>query len=49
MGEAAKDLFVENGIDVYVGVSGDADEAAEQFAKGILKSTGEVCTEHHHE
>ena len=48
MGEAAKDLFVENGIEVFVGVDGQSDTAAQQYAKGLLKSTGTICTEHNH-
>jgi predicted Fe-Mo cluster-binding NifX family protein len=48
MGEAAKDLFVENGIEVFVGVDGQSDIAAQQYAKGLLKSTGTICTEHNH-
>ncbi|HKM04556.1 MAG TPA: NifB/NifX family molybdenum-iron cluster-binding protein [Lachnospiraceae bacterium] len=48
MGEAAKDLFVENGIEVIVGVEGQADTTAQQYAKGLLKSTGTICTEHNH-
>lgn len=48
MGEAAKDLFIENGIEVFVGVDGRSDTAAQQYAKGLLKSTGTICTEHNH-
>ncbi len=48
MGEAAKDLFIENGIEVFVGVDGQSDIAAQQYAKGLLKSTGTICTEHNH-
>ena len=48
MGEAAKDLFVENDIEVFVGVDGQSDTAAQQYAKGLLKSTGTICTEHNH-
>ena len=48
MGEAAKDLFVENEIEVFVGVDGQSDTAAQQYAKGLLKSTGTICTEHNH-
>ncbi len=48
MGQAASDLFVENGIEVFVGLEGEADLVAEQYAKGQLTSTGSICTEHHH-
>jgi predicted Fe-Mo cluster-binding NifX family protein len=46
MGAAAQDLFNENGIEVYVGVQGLTDDAAKQFARGELKSTGSICAEH---
>lgn len=49
MGEAAKDLFVERGIEVVVGVEGQTDLVAQQYAIGELESTGTICTEHHHE
>lgn len=48
MGEAAKDLFVENGIDVIVGVSGEVDMLAKLYVEGELESTGEICREHNH-
>ena len=48
MGEAAVDLFVENGIEVYVGIGGSAEEAAQKCAEGSLVSSGSVCTEHNH-
>lgn len=49
MGEAAQDLFNENGIEVVVGASGLCDELIQQYVKGQLKSTGSVCKEHEHE
>lgn len=49
MGATAQELFNENGIDVYVGVQGHCDEVAEQYAKGILKSTESICAEHAYE
>lgn len=49
MGAAAQELFRENNIEVYVGVSGDLVEAAKSFAKGELVSSGSVCSEHAHE
>lgn len=48
MGAAAIELFNQNGIEVIVGASGEAKAAAEDFLKGILESTGEVCHEHMH-
>jgi predicted Fe-Mo cluster-binding NifX family protein len=49
MGASAVELFGEHGIEVYVGVEGPLDAAAEQYAKGLLESTGSICTEHAHE
>lgn len=48
MGEAAVQLFEENDIEVFVGIQGSAEEAAQKFAQGILTSTGSICTEHNH-
>lgn len=48
MGAAAIDLFNDNGIEVIVGASGDPRTAAEDYIKGNLKSTGEVCRDHMH-
>lgn len=49
MGETAQQLFIENGIDVFVGARGNVDDIVNQFIGGVLKSTGSVCTEHSHE
>ena len=48
MGGGAVDIFNEKGIEVIVGASGDAKNAAEQYLQGMLKSTGSVCHEHQH-
>ena len=48
MGGGAVEIFNERGMEVVVGVQGDAREAVEAFLKGELKSTGSVCTEHAH-
>ncbi|NLK22211.1 MAG: dinitrogenase iron-molybdenum cofactor [Epulopiscium sp.] len=48
MGGGAVDIFNEKGIDVYVGVKGDAKAAAEAYLKGHLKTTGSICHEHEH-
>lgn len=49
MGGAAQELFVENGIEVFVGAQGVCDSVVEEYAKGNLTSTGSVCREHAHE
>ncbi len=49
MGEAAQELFIQNGIEVIVGVQGIADDVIKQYVDGQLKSTGSVCREHRHE
>ncbi len=48
MGGGAIDIFNEKNIEVIVGASGDAQNAAEDYLKGTLKSTGSVCHEHQH-
>ena len=48
MGGGAIDIFNEKGIEVIVGVSGEAQSAAEAYLQGSLKSTGSVCLEHQH-
>ena len=49
MGEAAQELFQENGIEVIVGAQGNVDGVVKLYVTGGLKSTGSVCTEHSHE
>ncbi|HZK57856.1 MAG TPA: NifB/NifX family molybdenum-iron cluster-binding protein [Clostridia bacterium] len=46
MGGGAIDIFNSKGIEVVVGASGDAREAAEAYLQGSLKSTESVCQEH---
>lgn len=48
MGGGAVEIFNERNIEVIVGASGDAMNAAESYLKGELKSTGSVCHEHEH-
>jgi predicted Fe-Mo cluster-binding NifX family protein len=48
MGGGAIDIFNEKGIEVVIGASGNARNAAEQYLTGMLKSTGSVCHEHQH-
>jgi len=49
MGGAAQDLFIENGIEVVVGASGNTDDVVKLYIAGGLKSSGSVCSEHAHE
>lgn len=48
MGGGAVDIFNEKGIEVIVGAMGEAQNAAEMYLKGLLKSTGSVCHDHEH-
>jgi len=48
MGGGAVDIFNEKGIEVIIGVSGDAREAVSYYLRGELKSTGSVCHQHSH-
>jgi len=48
MGGGAIDIFNEKGIEVITGASGDAQQAADGYLQGKLKSTGSVCHEHKH-
>lgn len=49
MGGTAQDLFIENGIEVVVGASGNTDDVVKLYIAGGLKSSGSVCSEHAHE
>jgi len=49
MGGGAVDIFNSKGIEVVVGASGPAREAAEAYVKGMLTSTGSVCHAHKHQ
>ncbi len=49
MGSGAADIFAVRNVEVVTGASGDAHAAVEAYLKGGLKSTGAICTEHHHE
>lgn len=33
---------------IVVGVDGQSDTAAQQYAKGLLKSTGTICIKYNH-
>lgn len=48
MGGGAIDIFNEKGIEVIVGATGTAKNAAENYLQGNLKSTGSVCHQHQH-
>lgn len=48
MGGGAVDIFNEKGIEVVVGATGPAKDAAEAYLAGKLESTGSVCHEHQH-
>ena len=47
IGGGARMALAQVGIAVYGGVSGDADEAAEAFAAGILTFDPNACCSHH--
>ncbi len=49
MGGSAQNLFRQYGIETIVGVAGDTRSVIEQFVKGQLHSTEEVCREHSYE
>ena len=48
LGEGMMNALAASGIDVYPGISGDADEAAISFLLGKLQP-GEANCDHHHE
>ncbi|MFY9199051.1 MAG: NifB/NifX family molybdenum-iron cluster-binding protein [Acutalibacteraceae bacterium] len=48
MGAGAIEIFSEKKIEVVTGASGIAKNAAQNFVKGSLKSTGTVCNHHEH-
>ena len=48
MGGGAVDIFNERGVEVIVGVQGDARAAVETYLKGELISTGSICHNHEH-
>ena len=49
MGGGAVDIFNERGVEVILGVQGDARTAVETYLRGELKSTGSICHHHEHE
>ena len=48
MGGGAVDIFNQRGVDVIVGVQGDAQKAVETYLQGELISTGSICHQHEH-
>lgn len=48
MGGGAVEIFNSRNIEVVVGAQGNAREAAENYLKGNLKSTGSFCHKHEH-
>lgn len=48
MGGGAVDIFNERGVEVIVGVQGDAKTAVETYLRGELVSTGSICHQHEH-
>lgn len=49
MGGSAQELFQRQGIQVVVGVAGEAQQVLEQFMRGELQSSSVVCHEHAHQ
>lgn len=48
MGGGAVDIFNERGVEVIVGVQGEAQTAVEYYLRGELVSTGSICHKHEH-
>ncbi len=48
MGGGAVDIFNERGVEVILGVMGDAKTAVETYLRGELVSTGSICHKHEH-
>lgn len=48
MGGGAVDIFTERGVEIFVGVTGEAKDAVEALLAGKLVSTGSVCNNHEH-
>lgn len=48
MGGGAVEIFNQRNIEVIIGATEKAREAAEAYLKGSLKSTGSICHEHQH-
>lgn len=48
MGGGAINIFNEKGIEVIMGIKGNAEEAVKSYLKGTLQSTDSVCHGHQH-
>ncbi len=48
MGGGAVDIFNERGVEVIIGVQGEAKTAVETYLRGELESTGSICHNHEH-
>lgn len=48
MGQGAVNACSSFGMEIITGIEGDADEAAERYAKGELVSSSSVCSHHGH-
>lgn len=48
MGGGAVDIFNQRGVEVVVGVEGEARTAVEAYLTGSLHSTGSICHRHEH-
>ncbi len=48
MGGGAVAIFESRGIEIVVGASGKAEDAAMRFISGELKSTESICDRHEH-
>ena len=48
MGQGARDIFDERGVEVLVGASGDARAAVDLYLKGELETSDSVCHVHQH-
>ncbi len=49
MGSGAQAALMEEGIEIYAGQSGDADEVVEAYLRGELVDSGCNCDHHEHE
>ena len=49
IGGGARNALSEAGIELYPGVSGDADQAVEALLKGTLSYNPDTMCSHHHE
>ena len=49
IGGGAQAALAQAGIQVYPGIQGDADQAAQALAKGELKQNTQATCNHHHE